>query len=164
MGLMTTFAVACSHVGAVWFVTLGTKWNFAVSIVAEAACKSRVLAFDLFQLDNLLCMAGKALVSNVIGKLDDFRCMRIVMATQATGQIVVRFAGMTLATDRNNLFDGWRVACVTILTANLGFVSAAIGGNSFRRCRVAFDAISITERRLWIGRPGAQHGHPHQQR
>ena len=132
-------------------------------IVAEAASQSGVFALDLLQLDDLLSMTGEALNGDVIGQFDDFRGMRIVVAAQTAGKTVVRFAAVALAAGRDDFFDCWRMAGMAILAADLGFVGAAIGSNRLRRCRVTFGAIGIAQNRLWIGRSGSQHRHPHQQ-
>lgn len=162
MGLVAALAVAGGHVGAVRFVALGTERNFAVRVVAEAASQCGVLALDLLQLDDLLGVAGKTLVSDVIGQLDDFRRMRIVVATQTGGKVVVRLAAMALTACRDNfLYRRWMTG-MTILTAHLGFVGAAIGGDGIRCCRVALDAIGVAQARLRISRSGSQHRHPHQ--
>lgn len=162
MGLVAALAVNGSHVGAVRFVALGTLRDLAVRIMAEAASQRGVLALDLLQLDDLLGVAGKAFVSDVIGQLDNFRCMRIIVATQTSGKAVVRLAAMTLAAGRNNFLYGWRMTGMAILTAHLGLVRATIGGNGIRRCRVTFDAIAIAQGRLRICCSGSKCRHPHQ--
>ena len=162
MRLVTALAVAGGHVGAVRFVALGTQWNFAVRVVAEAASQCGVLALDLLQLDDLLGVAGKALVSDIIGQLDNFWCMRIVVATQTGGKVVVRLTAMALAACRDNFLYRRRMTGMTILAAHLGFVGAAIGGNSIRCCRVTLDAIRVAQGRLRISRSGSQCRHPHQ--
>ena len=134
MGLMTTLAISCGHVAAVRLVALGTKRNFAMGAVAEAACQSGMLAFDLLQLDNLLGMAGEALIGDIVGKFDDFRGMRIVVTAQTGGKVIMRFAAVTLAADRDDFFNRRRMTGVTINAADRGFVSTAIGFNSCRRC------------------------------
>lgn len=163
MGLVTAFAIACAHVGAMRFVALGTQRNLAMHIVAETAGQRGVLALDLLQLDDLLGMAGEALISNIIGQFDDFRGMRIVVATQTSGKIVMRFATVALVAGRDDFLDRRWMPGMTILTTNLGFVGAAISGNRVRCCRVAFNTIGIAQRRLRISRSGSQHRHPHQQ-
>ena len=132
-------------------------------VVAEAACKGGVFALDLLQLDDLLSMAGEALISDVVGKLYDFWCMRVIVAPQTAGKIVVRFTAVALAAGRDDFFNGRWMAGMTILAADLGFVGAAIGSNRLRCRRVTFDAIGIAQYRLWISRSGSQHRHPHQQ-
>lgn len=162
MGLVTTFAIVCGHFRAMRLVALGTEGNLAMRIVAETASQSRVLALHLLQLDDLLCMAGEALISDIIGKFDNFRSMRIVVAAQTAGKIVVRFTAVALAAGRDNFFNSRWMAGMAILAADLGFVGAAIGGNRLRCCRVTFDTIGIAQYRLWIGRSGRRHHHPHQ--
>jgi len=162
MGLVTTLAVNGSHVGAVRFVALGTLRDLAVRIMAEAASQRGVLALNLLQFDDLLGVAGKAFVSDVIGQLDDFRCMRIIVATQTSGKAVVRLAAMALATGRDNFLYGRRMTGMAILAAHLGLVRATIGGNGIRCCRVAFNAIGIAQSQLRISRSGNKRRHPHQ--
>ena len=132
MGLVTTFAITCGHVGAMRLVTLGTERNLAMHIVAEAARQSGVFTLDLFQLDNLLSMTGEALIGNVVGQLDNFRGMWIVVTAQTTGKVVVRFAAVALAAGRDDFFNCRWMAGVTILAADLGFVGAATDSNRLR--------------------------------
>lgn len=162
MGLVTTFAIAGGHVGTMRFVALGTERNLAVRIMAETASQCGVFALDLLQLDDLLGVAGKALVSDVIGQFDDFRCMRIIVATQTGGKVVMRLAAMALAAGRDNFLYGRRMTGMAILTAHLGLVRATIGGNGIRCCRVTFDAIGIAQGRPRICRSGNKSRHPHQ--
>jgi hypothetical protein len=105
MSLMAFFALRRNHIGAVWLVALRTERNLAVNVVAETACQAAMLALDLLQLDYLLGMAGQAFIGDIICQLDNLGSMRIVVAPHTAGQVVVRFAGMTLTADRNNLFD-----------------------------------------------------------
>lgn len=160
---MTAFAIAGGHFSAVRFVALCTEWDLAMGIVAEAACECGVFALDLFQLNDLLCMAGEALISDVVCQLDYFRSMRVVVAPQTAGKIVVRLATVALAAGRNDLFNRWRMAGMAILATYLGFVCASIGGNCLRCCRVTLDTISVSQYRLWISRSGNHHRHAHQQ-
>ncbi len=164
MGLVTTLAVNCSHFRAMWLVALGTERNFAMGIMAEAAGKLGMLALNLFQFDDLLGMTGETLISDIIGQFDNFRGMRIAVAAQTGRKIVVRFAAVALTACGDDLFDRGRVAGMAILTADLGFVSSAIGRNRLRCCRVTFDTIGIAQHRLWInGSGGRQDRHPRQQ-
>ena len=133
-----------------------------MSIVAEATGQGRVFALDLFQLNDLLCMAGETFISDIIRKFDDFRSMRIVVAPQTTGKIVMRFATVALATGRDNFFNCWRMAGMTILTADLCFMGSAIGSNRLRCSRVTLYTIGIAQHRLWISRSCSQHCHSHQ--
>lgn len=163
MGLVTTFAISGGHFGAVRFVTLRTEGNFAMSIVTETTGESGVFALDLFQFDDLLCVARNTLVSKVIGKFDNFRSMRIVVAAQTAGKLVVRLVAMTLTTGRNDFFNRRRVTGMAILTADLCFVSAAICSNCSRCCRVTLDTIGIGQHRSRISRSSGQHRHSSKQ-
>ncbi len=162
VGLVTPFAVTCGHFRAVRFVALRTERYFAMRIVAETAGEAAVFALDLFQLDDLLCVAGEAFIGDIIGQLDNFRSMRIVVAAHTGGKIVMRFAAVALTAGRDDFLDRRRMAGMTILAADLGFVGAAIGGNRLRCCRVTFVTVGITQHRLWISRSGSQNRHPHQ--
>ena len=141
MCLVAALAVASDHFRTVRLVALGTERNFAMNIVAETACQSRVLALDLFQLDDLLSMARETFISDVIGKFDYFWCVRIVMATQTGRKIVVRLATVALVAGRNNLFHGRWMTDVAVLTTDLRFMGSAIGSNRFRCRSMALDAI-----------------------
>ncbi len=143
MGLVTTLAVDCGHFRAMRFVTLGTEGNPAMYIVTETAGQSGVFALDLFQFDDLRSMAGETLIGDVVGQFDNFRSMRIVVAAQAAGKIVVRFAAVTLAAGRDDFFNRRRMTDMAILTTDPGFVGAAIGVNSFRCRGVTFDALLL---------------------
>ena len=81
MGLVAFFAFGGHHVRAMRLMTLGTKRNLAMNIVAETASQTAMLTLNLFQLDDLLGMAGQALVSDVVCQLDDFRGMWVIVAT-----------------------------------------------------------------------------------
>ena len=122
-----------------------------------------MLALDLFQLDNLLGMAGETLVSDIVGQFNDFRCMRIIVATDTTRKIVMRLAAVTLAAERDNFFDSRRMAGMTILATNLRLVSSAIGSYCLRCSSMTLDTISVSQHRFWICRSGCQYRHPHQQ-
>lgn len=141
MGLVAFFALCGNHISGVWFVALGAERNLAVDIVAEAACQGAVLALNLFQFDDLFRVTGEALISDVVGKFDDLRRMRVVVAAQTAGQVVMSLAGMALATGRYDLFYGRRVAGMAILAADAGFVRTAIGGNISRGCRMALHTV-----------------------
>jgi hypothetical protein len=163
MCLVTPLAITGSHFRTMRFVALGTEWYFAMRVVTETAGEAGMLALDLFQFDDLLSVAGKALIGDIISQLDNFRGMRIVVATETTGEIVMRLATVALAADRNDFLDCRRMADVTILATYLSFVGSAIGSNRFGRRRVALDTIGITQHRHWICRSGSQHCHSHQQ-
>lgn len=141
MSLMAAFAVSDNHFSAMWFVTLGTERNFTMLTVAETACQRRVLALYLFQLGNLLSMAGNTFISDVIRKGNHLWSMRVIVAPQAIDQIVVWFTSVALTAEWNNLFNCRRMAGVTVLAADFCFVCATIGSNCFRCFRVTFDAI-----------------------
>ena len=147
MCLVTFFTFCSHHIRAVRFVALCTEWNLAMNIMAEAASQTTVLALNLFQLNNLLSMAGQTLISDIVCQLDDFRGVWITMATQTTGQVVVSLAGMTLTTDRNNFFNGRWVAGMTILTRYACLVSTAISGNVSRRGHVTLDTVGTGQHR-----------------
>ena len=104
MGLVTFFTIGCHHFRVVRFMALCAKRNLAVNVVAETASQGGVFALDLFELDDLIGMAGQTLIGDVVCKFDYFRSMRIVVTPQTSGQVVVSLAGMALATDRDNLF------------------------------------------------------------
>ena len=147
MSLVAFFALSGDHVGAVRLVALGAERNLAVNIMAEAARQTAVFALDLPQLDDLLGMAGQALVGDVVCQLDDFWRMGVVMASQAAGQVIVGLAGVTLAAGRNNLFDCRRMTGVAVLTRDTRLVRSAIGGNIGRRSRVALNAVRTGQHR-----------------
>jgi hypothetical protein len=90
MGLVAFFALGGSHISAVRLMALGTKWNLAMNIMTEAAGQIGMLALDLFQLNDLVGMAGHTFISDIVCKLDDFWGMRIGMAPQTVVKFVVR--------------------------------------------------------------------------
>lgn len=163
MGLVATLAIACSHFEAVRLVALGTQGNLAMGIVAETTGESGVLALDLLQFNDLWGMTRNALIGEIVGQFDNLRSMRIVVAAQTAGKLVVRFVAVALAAGRDDFLDRRRMACMAILTADLCFVGAAVGSNCSRRCRVTFDTIGIGQHRLRISRSGSQHRHSRQQ-
>ncbi len=151
VGLVTALALCYGHLGAVRFVALCTERDLAMNIVTETASQVGVFALDLLQLDNLLGVAGEALIGDVVGQFDDLGRMRVIVTAQAAGQVVVRFVAVALAAGRDDLFVGRGMPVMTILAADAGFVGAAIGGYSLRGCRVALDAISIGQNRFGVG-------------
>jgi len=104
MSLVTALAVCGGHFFAVRFMTLCTLRHFTMNIVAETACKSAMLALNLFQLDDLFGVAGETLVGYIITQLDNLGCVRIGVTAEAVGEIIVWLAGVALTTDRNNFF------------------------------------------------------------
>jgi hypothetical protein len=104
MGLMAFLAFRGHHVGAVRFMTLGTERNSAMNIMTEAAGKIGMLALDLLQFNDLFGMTGQTFLSDIVGKFDNLGGMRIIVASQASGQVIVGLAGMALAADRDDLF------------------------------------------------------------
>src|SRR6266702_1715722 len=109
MGLMTTLAIGCGHFAAMRLVALGTKRNFAVRIMAEAASQAGMFALYLLHFYDLLGMAGEALIGDIIGQFDNFRGMRIVVTAQTAGKIIVRFAAVALAAGRDDFLDRRRM-------------------------------------------------------
>ena len=163
MGLVTTLAIGSAHVGTVWFVALCTLWNLAVDIMAEAASQFGVLAWYLFQLDNLLAVARQTLIGNVVGQLDDLGCMRIVVATLTISELVMSLVAMALTTQGNIVLHRRSMAGMTILASHVGFVLAAICGNIRRRIRVTFHTIAAAQCRFGrVCGNGHQCGHAHQ--
>lgn len=154
MRLVAALALGSAHIRAVRFMTLGTLWDFTVHVVAETASQIGVLALNLLQLDDLLGVAGQALFGDVVGQFDDLRGMRVVVATEAVCQLVVRLAFMTLAAQRDDLLDGRRMAGVAILTGYICFVGSTICSNSLGCGRMAFGTIGVAEGRFrcrWLG-------------
>lgn len=139
--LVATLAISSRHIRTVRFVALGTERNLAVNIVAETASKAGMFAFYLFQLDDLLSVAGNALIGDIVSQFDNFWSMWVVVATKAAGKIVVWLAAMALAADRDYFFNCRWVTGMTILAADLGFVSSTIGCNSLWCRLVTFNTI-----------------------
>lgn len=104
MGLVTFFTFSRHHIRAVRLVTLGTLRDFTMNVMAETTGQAGMLTLHLLQLNDLISVAGQTLFGDIIGKLDNFRGMRIVVTTLAIGQFVVCLVGMTLAAERDNLF------------------------------------------------------------
>lgn len=148
MGLVAAFAVGSGHVGTVRLVALGTEWNLAMNIVAEAAGQLGMLAWNLLQLDYLLAVAGETLIGDVVGQFDDLRSVRVVVAAQTAGEFVVRLAAVALAAFGDDLLYGRRMACVAILATYTCLVSAAVRGNCFRSSRVTLYAIGVAQNRF----------------
>jgi hypothetical protein len=139
--LMTFFAVGSGLFGEMSFMTLGAIRNFTMRIVAETAGKSRVLALVVAQFDDLAGMAGETGVSDVIAVGDFERGMGIRMTAHAGCQPVVRFSFVALAAERYDFPGCGGVSVVAVLTADLGFVLAAICGNVIRRFAMTFGAV-----------------------
>ena len=128
-------------------VTLGAERNFAMNIVAETAGKGAVFALNLLQFDDLLGVAGETLVGDVVGEFDDLRCMRVVVAAQAAGQIVVGLTGVALAAYGDNFLNRWGMTGMAILAADTGLVSAAVCSDIRRSGRVTFHAVACRQDR-----------------
>jgi hypothetical protein len=118
MGVVAFFALGSNNICTMWLVALCAKRLLTVNIMAETASQCAMLTLDLLQFRDLRCMAGQALIGNVVGEFDNFGCMRVSVATQAVNQFVVRFVGMTLVTLRNIVFDRRSMTCMAILTAH----------------------------------------------
>ncbi|WP_367618952.1 hypothetical protein [Pelotalea chapellei] len=154
---MTALAVSGTHVGTVRLMALGTLRNLAVNIVAEAAGQLGVFTRDLFQFDDLRSMAGKAFVSNVVGKLDNLGCVRIVVATQTVRQFLVRLVAVAHAALGNDIFlycGG--MANMAILACNIGLMCSTVCLNIGRGGRVALDTIRIAQSNFGLGRLSAE--------
>ena len=151
MGLVTFFALGGGHFRAVRLVTLGTERDLAVNIVAEGTRQRGMLALDLLQLDDLLGMAGQALVSDIVCQLDYLGGMRVGVAAQTVGQVVMSLAGVALAAGRNNLFHQRRVAGMAVLTIETRLVGATIGGDICRCSRMTLVAVRNGQCRLVSG-------------
>ena len=163
MSLVAAFAVGSSHIGAVRFVALGTERNLAMNIMAEAAGKLGVFAWNLLQLDNLLTVAGETLIGYVVGQLDDLGSVWIVVTTKTAGQLEMRLIGMTHTTLGNIVLNRWTVAGMAILAGHVGFVLAAICGNIRRRIRVTLHTIATAQHRFRrIRGNGTKCRHTHQ--
>lgn len=163
VSLMTTLAVGSTHVGTVWLMALGTERNLAMDVMAETAGKLGVLAWHLLQLDNLLTMAGETLICNVVGQLDDFWRMWIVVAAQTAGKFKMRFVAVALAALRHIVLHCRAMAGMAVLARYAGFVRTAICGNISRRIRVTLNTIAAAQYRFRrIRGNGTQYRHTHQ--
>lgn len=140
MGLVAFLAVSLGHFGGVRLVALGALRNLAVYVVAGRAEEFRVFARELFQLSDLLGMAGQARIGDVAGKHDVERSMGILVAPEAARQFVVLFAGVALATLGDVVLGCGAVACVTILASDF-LVPGACSSDVSRRSRVTFHAV-----------------------
>ena len=141
MGLMTFFALCSNHVGTMRLMALGAKRNFTVNIVAETASQVRVLALDLFQLDDLLSMAGQTLIGDIVCELDDLGCMWIIVAAQAIAKVVVWLTRMALIALGNIVLYHGTMAGMAILATYSSFVGATISSNICRWCGMTLYAI-----------------------
>jgi len=145
MSLMATLAVRSGHIGAVRFVALRTQRNLAVYVMTEAACQAGVLALDLPQLDNLLCVAAEAFFGDVGTQFDNLGCVGVVVATQAIGEFVVWLAAVAFAASRDDVLDSRWVANVAILAGHACFVRSTLGCDIGNYCGMAFDAVGICQ-------------------
>jgi len=132
------------------FMALSAGWNSSMNVVAVRAGKVGVLALELPEFDDLLRVTGDTLVGYVFRQLGGFRGVRVAVTALTVGQLVMRFAAVTLRTQRDNIFNGWRMAVMTILTGNISFVCAAIGSDVGSCCSMALRAVRITENRILL--------------
>jgi hypothetical protein len=134
-----------------------------MNVVTVGAGKTGVLALELPEFDDLLRMTRDTLVGYVFGQLGGFRGVRVAVTTLTVGQFVMWLAAVTLRTQRDNVFNCWRMAVMTILTGNVSLVCASIGGDVGSRGGMALHAVRITENRVLLmlrhrhrHRPGAK--------
>jgi hypothetical protein len=111
--------------------------------MARTAGKLGMLAFVIAQLDDLLGMAGQAWAGNVPSHFDVQRRMGIEVAAVAGIQLVMRFPGVALTAERDDLSGCGRVSIMAILTANLGLVFGACRSDVVWSLAVTFDAVFI---------------------
>lgn len=165
MCLMATLTIGCAHIDTVRLMALGALRNLAMNVVAEAAGQLGVLAGELLQLDDLRTMASEAFVGDIVGQLDVFRCMRVVMAALTVGQLVVRFVAVAHAALWNYILRYCRgMANMAILTGNIGFMRSTFCLDIGRGCNMAFDTIRIAQSNFRLGRLCAKSGDRQQAR
>lgn len=145
VGLVATFAIRSRHVGAVRFVALRTQRDLAVYVMTEAACQAGVLALDLTQFNNLLCVAAEAFFGDVIAQFDNLGCVRVVVATQTIGQFVVGLAAVAFAASRDDILDSRWMTDMAILTGDACFVRSALGCNIGNHGGVALNAVGVCQ-------------------
>ena len=112
-----------------------------MNVVAERAVKFAVLARVLAQFLDLRGVAGQARVGYIVAELDDLRGVRVCVTTHATFQRKVRFPFVTHAAFRDDLFHGRRMADVTVLASDVGFVSPTVGSDICGRFCMALNTV-----------------------
>lgn len=142
--LVALLAVAGGLLGVVGLVALGTSRDLAVNVVAGGAGELAVLARELLELLNLRRVAGQARISDVAGKNDIERGVGVLVAPEASLELIVFFAGVALAALRNVVLRCGAVAGMTVEASNL-LVAGPGAGNVCRRLDVAFHAVVLKQ-------------------
>lgn len=142
MGLMTGQAIGLGLTLDMGCMTMDAIRNeFMFFPVAGAAGHGGVLAFLLLELGHLLGVTGETGIGEVAGQADDQRRVRVVMATAATGQLVMVGPGMALAAGGDDLLDLGRVTGMAVHAGDRGFMGRAAAGNVLGRLVMALDAV-----------------------
>jgi len=106
-----------------------------------------MFAWTLFQLINLIGMAGEARIGETVGKGDVKRRVRVLVTVQATFEFKMLLAGVTHAALGNYVGVIGRMTLVTVNTGYFGLVLAACTFNGLRCGIMAFNAIVDTQNR-----------------
>lgn len=145
MGLMTFFTITGHHLGGMGFVTLGAQGDLAVRIVTGAAVELGVFARGFLELFDLLFVAGQAGGGHCLAKSYDLGSVRIVVTLFTVWQLEMGGAGVTLTADGDVFTHRWRVAVVTVLTADCRLVGQALSLNVGRGLAVTLDAVAVVK-------------------
>lgn len=111
-----------------------------------------MLARVCFQLRDLRGVTGQARVSHVTTEDDLFWLVRILVALEAAAKLVVRFAFVALAAERNDLPVGRRVTIVAVLAGYLCLVGSTFGFDVCRCFCVTLDAVGAGQGSCRLGR------------
>ena len=103
VGRMADHAVLVRLLGRMRLVALHARGNIPVCFMTGGTEQLRMERRGVLQLLSLLWMAGKARGREINCQLHVERRVRVGMACVASADLVVRFPGVTLAAERNNL-------------------------------------------------------------
>lgn len=144
VSLVALLAIAGGLLGVVGLVALGTSRDLAVNVVAGRAVEFAVLARELLELLNLRRVAGQARIGDVAGKNDIERGVGVLVAPEASLELIVLFAGVALAAFGDIVLRCGAVAGMTVEAGDL-LVSGTGAGNVCRRLDVTFYAVVLKQ-------------------
>ena len=113
-----------------------------------------MLALIVPELLDLLRVAGKTGLRDIAGEGNVQRCVRILMATEASLEFVVRLSHMAVVALGNGFLHGRRMTDMTAHASHV-LVFPAGGGQVRRRRGMAFNAVIVGQNRLGLRRRGA---------
>ncbi len=142
--LVALLAVRRSHLRRVGLVALGALRDLAVYVMTGRAEERGVLALVLLQLLDLVGMAGQARLGDLVAERDFQGAVRVLVAAEAVGQLVVGLILMAHAALGDCGLHGRAVADVATGTADFLVLSSS-GVDIGRRRSMTFGALFVAQ-------------------